>query len=140
MPEGKGSAFGTPPLVLTVNSRGESVFESTVSGGVIRKPLRHASHRGNRVDVHIPVVLGSERDGRSIRGEEWRRFRSRGAGKPRRISAGSGHAPQVSGILENDLRLAERRMAHQERIGPGIKRVGSALRNEGNEREEKHHF
>ena len=74
------------------------------------------------VDVDVAIVFTAEGDecavGREVRIE----FVTDAGGETARFATGAGDDPEIAGVFEDDLRLAERRVAKEEvrgRLGEG---------------------
>ena len=151
---GMGSCVGNPPvdgdgveLILEVHEAvAPGVEQDALAvgrpasdvfvGGMVGKTAWHAAGGRDDVDVAIAVVLAGESDHGAVGGEVRQSFEADVGGEAVRVATVAADRPEIAGVVEDDLRLADGGKSQQER-GIGLGECGM-----GEERDDgqgKHH-
>jgi len=80
---------------------------------VPRQALGHAAGRRHGEDIDIAVVLAREGEHGAIGREERLGLEAGAGGQPRRGASLAAHAPQISGVREDDVGAVHRGLLHQ---------------------------
>ena len=87
-----------------------------VGAGMIRQLARHATLRRNYVDIRIAGVVSRKGHPAAVRRKLRIGFNSNARGEAFRLAAPAVHRPEIPRKTKNDLRLADRRTAQQQRL------------------------
>ena len=109
-------APGVEEDLLAVGGPAGDVFFS----GMIGEAAGHAAGGGNDEDIAVAVVFAGEGDHGAVGGEIWKGLDADAGSEAVSVAAVAADDPEIVGVVEDDLRLADGGETKQERrIGLG---------------------